>query len=207
METNGGPSYQHTTVISTSYNDPPMQPSYYSGESRLPETPVKSTRIVEVDPYFDVYYLKTFSGILKIIELVCTLIAFIISVSTWSSHSFYGGPSKKALMYYPYAYGSAVWTDIVTAIAFLITLALLILYLFHIIEKLYEVPWLIMELLYCIAIVFCLLIAGAVMIPYTNLDGARGACVFFCWAAMIAYAIDAYLKFRMYRNDQPAQGV
>ena len=73
-----------------------------------------------------------------------TFIAFIISVATWSSHTFYiyARDGGRTPLYYPYAYGSAVWTDIVTSIAFLMTLALLLLYLFHLIEKYYQVQWL-----------------------------------------------------------------
>ncbi|OQV24764.1 hypothetical protein BV898_01355 [Hypsibius exemplaris] len=183
----------------------------YSSGSPVPSgqyptsTTVKSTRIVDVRPYFDPRYFVTPSGILKIIELVCTFIAFVISVATWSSRMFYY-PKSIVPIYYPYAYGSAVWTDIVTSLCFLTTLTLLILFLFHIVEKYQDAPWHLIELLFCLAAGCCLLIAGAVMIPaYT--DPARGAVVFFCWAAMIAYFVEAFFKFRAWRADESPQGI
>ncbi|XP_055346411.1 uncharacterized protein LOC129593925 [Paramacrobiotus metropolitanus] len=212
METNDLPFYHHNIAAAT-YSDKnaTRQPDYFysgSGKSSLPEvTPVIS--VISTGPVIKshngIRYLKTLSGFLKIMEMICTLTAFIVSIITWSSHSFYGGPSKKALMYYPYAYGSALWTDIATAVAFLITLALLITYLSGLVEKFATIPWISIELGYSIVAIICMLIAGGVMIPYSNLDVYRWICVAFCWAAMIAYAIDAFLKYKMYRNRQPAQ--
>jgi len=85
---------------------------------------------------------------------------------------------------------------------------LLHLYLFHLIEKFYQVNWLFLEMIYCTVWAVLLFIAGAVMIRQPVFgDGARGACVFFCWAAMIAYGVDAFFKMKAWRNGEVAQGV
>lgn len=56
MESNGGTTYQSTTV--TSYNDIVKQPSFSASGEYPVETQVKSTRIVEVTPYFDAHVRK-----------------------------------------------------------------------------------------------------------------------------------------------------
>jgi hypothetical protein len=45
------------------------------------------------------------------------------------------------------------------------------------------------------------------MIPYSNLDGTRAACVAFCWAAMVAYVLDGRLKVRLRRSATTGTGV
>ncbi|GAV08066.1 hypothetical protein RvY_17815-2 [Ramazzottius varieornatus] len=192
-------SYPSQTYAQQAY------PSTAGGASTYTTTTVQQSRTVLVRPYFDVNYLRTLPGLLKIIELILMLIAFILAASAWSSTSWYCGTSTYC--YYTYAASSAGWTKFVTITGFIITLILLQLYLFHLIERFYSVPWLQLEMIYCAVVAVLLLIAGATMINYSAIDGTRGACVFFCWAAMIVYAFDAFLKFKSFRNGELAQGL
>ena len=68
------------------------------------------------------------------------LIAFILAASAWSSTSWWCGINTYC--YNQYAASSAGWTKFVTITGFIITLILLQLYLFHMIERFYTVPWL-----------------------------------------------------------------
>jgi len=178
-------------------------PSSAGGATTTTQTHVTSSRVVVVQPYFDVNYLRTIPGILKIAQLVLMLIAFILAAAAWSS----GYLVVTGYTYSGYTMGSAGWTKFVTITGFIITLILLFLYLFHLIERLYQVNWLFAELIYCVVVAVCLFISGAIMIPYANYDGTRGACTFFCWVAMVAYLADAFFKFKSWRNGEVAQGV
>lgn len=53
MDTNGGATYQNTTVTSYNENDIHKSPSYAASGEYPSETPVKTTRIVAIEPYFD----------------------------------------------------------------------------------------------------------------------------------------------------------
>jgi hypothetical protein len=177
-------------------------PSSAGGGGVTTQTTVQTSRVVVVRPYFDIAYLKTIPGMLKIAQLVLMLIAFILAAAAWTS-----GGGLYVWTFSGYTTGSAGWTKFVTITGFIITLILLMLYLFHLIERLYQVQWLFVEFIYCGVVAVCLLISGAIMIPYTNYDGARGACTFFCWAAMVAYGADAYFKLMSWRNGEVAQGI
>ena len=64
------------------------------------------------------------------------IIAFIIAAATWSSSYW--------VLYCDgyYCASSAGWAKFVTITGFIITLILLGLYLFHLIERFYQVNWL-----------------------------------------------------------------
>ncbi|OQV24765.1 hypothetical protein BV898_01356 [Hypsibius exemplaris] len=179
-----------------------------AGNASTTTTQVQSTRTVVLSPFFDIQYLRTIPGWLKIAQLILMLIAFILAAAAWSSSSYWCPGLSNTYCYNSYTTGSAGWAKFVTITGFIITLILLNLYLFHLIEKLYQVNWLFVEFIYCVVVTVCLFIAGCVMIPtYGTYDGTRGAVVFFCWAAMAAYGYDAFLKFKAWRNGEVAQGV
>ncbi|XP_055346331.1 plasmolipin-like isoform X2 [Paramacrobiotus metropolitanus] len=173
------------------------QQAYPASAGGATTTTVTTTRVVAVQPYFDHSYVRSIPGILKLVQLLLMLIAFILAAAAWSSDWRY---------FLHYCIGSAGWAKFVTITGFIITLILLCLYLFHLIERLYQVNWLFVELIYCGIVAILLFIAGAVMIPYAEVDGTRGACTFFCWLAMLAYGADAFFKFKSWRNGETAQG-
>ncbi|OQV22839.1 hypothetical protein BV898_03272 [Hypsibius exemplaris] len=126
-------------------------------------------------------YLRTVPGILKIFEIILSVIAFILAYSGyfWSDYSL----------------GSAGWTKFATGTAFVSSALFLIYYLLGL------SPWLLYEMIFDFVMAIFLLIAGAVMIPYSDRDNTRAACVAFCWAAMVCYAVDGLLKVRLRRRD------
>lgn len=89
-------------------------------------------------------------------------------------------------------------------IAFWFTGILLGLYLFHFIEKFYKIPWLKLEMGFCTIWTLLYLIAGAVAASVP--DNPYSAAAFFGFAAMFAYAADAFLKWRLVKAGGLAQG-
>lgn len=91
---------------------------------------------------------------------------------------------------------------------FWVTGILLIFYLLHVIEKFHVIPWVMIELGYCVAWAFfyftCALDlavnAGNHSVP------AFGAASFFAFVAMGIYGFDGFLKFKAWRAGQLGQG-
>ena len=137
--------------------------------------------------HFNRMYITTLPGILKILEILLSLIAFILAYSGyyWSDYSL----------------GSAGWAKFATGTAFVSSSLWLIMYLCGL------YPWVIYELIFDFVLATFLLIAGAVMIPYSHVDNTRAACVAFCWAAMVAYTVDGLLKVRLRRSATTGTGV
>ncbi|XP_026689027.1 plasmolipin [Diaphorina citri] len=97
----------------------------YGGHNTTTTTVTSTSTSVQTDIRFDDTYLRTVPGLLKIIQIVLNLIGFIlISMSMYS-------------MYF-----RANFFNTVAMFGFWFTGILLVLYLFHIIEKLYKIPWL-----------------------------------------------------------------
>jgi hypothetical protein len=67
------------------------------------------------------------------------LIAFILAAAAWSSTTYW--VTGNTYIYNSYTAGSAGWAKFVTITGFIITLILLNLYLFHLIERFYQVQW------------------------------------------------------------------
>lgn len=89
-------------------------------------------------------------------------------------------------------------------IAFWFTGILLGLYLFHIVEKFYKIPWLKMEFLFCALWTLLYLIAS--ILATTVYDNPHSAAAFFGFVATVAYGLDAFLKWRGVRGGGLAQG-
>ena len=79
--------------------------------------------------------------------------------------------------------------------AFWVTLILLIMYLFHVIEKFHVIPWLLIEMVFCgvwTILYFSTLIDCA---TYSSKVSALGAAAFFSFVAVGVYGYDAFLKW------------
>ncbi|XP_055346441.1 uncharacterized protein LOC129593945 isoform X4 [Paramacrobiotus metropolitanus] len=217
METNKFPLHPHNIAINTSdkYRDIWPQPRYlYPGSGKLDvrEMPVNSTSIVKAKTYLDINYIKTFSGILKIIELVLILTAVILAAAAWSIRYSYRPfwhwwrqcTHIECRMEFPI---HCECLNIVTSTGFLITLILLFLYFSRLIKPERHVGWLFVEAIYCGIVAVLLCTAGAFMIPYTDIDNVQGVCTAFYWLAMCAYGADAFFKFKSWRTGQAAPGM
>ncbi|XP_028173346.1 CKLF-like MARVEL transmembrane domain-containing protein 4 [Ostrinia furnacalis] len=150
-------------------------------------TTVTSNTVVQTNLRFDPLYLKTIPGILKLIQVVSSLVGFICIQASWLSYL-----------------GKSVYFSWVAMIAFWFTGILLGLYLFHMVEKFYKIPWLKIELGFCAVWTFLYLLAA--ILAVTVHSDAHSAAAFFGFVAMFAYAADAYLKWRAARAGGLAQG-
>ncbi|KAK9737646.1 hypothetical protein QE152_g10540 [Popillia japonica] len=151
-------------------------------------TTVTSNTSVQTNIRFDPKYVKTLPGILKCIQAVGSLLGFIFiqASGTLAYHST----------------GSVFST--IAMIGFWCTGILLVLYLFHIIEKLYKIPWLKFEFIFCIIMTLFYFIMSILAVTFNNVFyEIAGVFGFIC---MVAYGLDAFLKFRGIRNGELAQG-
>ncbi|KAJ9584931.1 hypothetical protein L9F63_020737 [Diploptera punctata] len=152
-------------------------------------TVTTSNTTVERNIRYDPLYIRTIPGILKIAQIVLNLLGFIcISVSILSVTS------------------RGSWFNIVAMTGFWFTGILLCLYLFHVVEKFYKIPWLKIEFVFCAVWTFFYAIAAGLAADYGRIQEAFGAAAFFGFCAMVLYGIDAFLKFNAIRSGEIAQG-
>ncbi|KAI8427337.1 hypothetical protein MSG28_001916 [Choristoneura fumiferana] len=150
-------------------------------------TTVTSSTTVQTNIRFDPSYIKTVPGILKIVQAGASLLGFIcVQVASYRS-------SRSSFF---------AW---ISMMAFWFTGLLLGLYLFHLVEKFYKIPWLKIELVFCGLWTFFYLIASSLVVAWSVIS-AFAAAAFFGYAAMLAYLIDAYLKYRAVQDGGLAQG-
>ncbi|KAL3860812.1 hypothetical protein ACJMK2_010878 [Sinanodonta woodiana] len=128
----------------------------------------------------DRLYIRSVKAVLKIIEVVLDIIAFICAV--WVYWVNLGGG----------------WVQFVTMSAFITTLIFFFFHLFRIIYKL-PGPWGLIELIYYVLYSVMLLIAGIVAAANAIYHSSIGATAFFTFAAFVVYCVDTYLLFRGWR--------
>ncbi|GIY67949.1 hypothetical protein CDAR_243521 [Caerostris darwini] len=112
----------------------------------------------------DIFYAKSIPGILKIAEAIVSLIGFICVQMV--SNQYYAGSASG-------------WFIFVAMTAFWVTLVVVVLYLFHIIEKLHWIPWLLGELGFAALWAVFYFIAACVVVARSGEDAAWGAAAFF----------------------------
>ncbi|KAK9888801.1 hypothetical protein WA026_001024 [Henosepilachna vigintioctopunctata] len=136
---------------------------------------------------WDPSYIQTLPGILKIIQILGSLIGFICIEASGISNHTRGG-----------------FFNFVALVAFFFTGILLLFYLLHIIEKTYKIPWLMVEFGFCAIWTVAYLAVSIVAATY----GADSyvAAAFFGFCCMVAYGIDAFLKYAALKRGEIAQG-
>ncbi|XP_023954139.1 CKLF-like MARVEL transmembrane domain-containing protein 4 [Bicyclus anynana] len=151
-------------------------------------TTVTSSTTVQTNIRFDPSYVKTVPGVLKVVQVSCSLLGFIcILVSKFGSLA------------------QGTYFNWIAMIAFWFTGILLGLYLFHIVEKFYKIPWLKIEFVFT-ALWTLLYLIAAILVGTAYYDNAHTAATFFGSVATVAYALDAVLKFTAVRAGGLAQG-
>jgi len=93
----------------------------------------------------------------------------------------------------------------------IISTTLLLLYLFHVVDTMPQVPWIVIEMIYCSAWAFLYFLAGSVLAVasvshYRYGTVAWGIAAFFGFSAMLVYILDAYLKFLGWKRNERASG-
>ncbi|KAI5742294.1 hypothetical protein M8J77_005832 [Diaphorina citri] len=160
----------------------------YGGHNTTTTTVTSTSTSVQTDIRFDDTYLRTVPGLLKMIQIVLNLIGFIlISMSMYS-------------MYF-----RANFFNTVAMFGFWFTGILLVLYLFHIIEKLYKIPWLKIEFVYCSILAAFYFIASILCASWAT-HSTFGVAAIFGFCATGAYAYDAWIKYIDIQNGELAQG-
>lgn len=161
----------------------------FPGQHTTTTTVTTTTTTTQPTIRFDPSYVKTIPGALKIGQVILNLLGFIcITVSNYSNSSRGG------------------WFNTVAIIGFWFTGILLVLYLFHIVEKLSKIPWLKIECIFCAVWFVFYFVAASLVAAHGYINEAYGAAAFFGFCAMIAYAYDAWLKFNGARSGALAQG-
>ncbi|UYV71438.1 CMTM4 [Cordylochernes scorpioides] len=153
-------------------------------------TVTTSATRVSTNIRFDPEYVKIIPGILKISQCVVSIIGFI--AITASCHG--------------YCFGGASWYGFVSMTAFWVTLVLLGFYLFHLIEKLYFLPWIQAEGIYCAIWTLFYFIAALVVLVQSHGNGGFITGGFFGFIAMLLYGADAFFKYRAWQGGEIAQG-
>ncbi|CAH2065735.1 unnamed protein product, partial [Iphiclides podalirius] len=101
-------------------------------------------------------------------------------------------------------HGSGVYFNVVAHIGLWFSAIMLLLYLFHVVEKYHKLKWLKIEMVACGAIAFLYLIASTIVVAFGS--AAYSAAGFFGYLAMVLYGFDAFAKGRAWRGGEPAQG-
>ncbi|XP_045459226.1 CKLF-like MARVEL transmembrane domain-containing protein 4 [Melitaea cinxia] len=158
-----------------------------TGYGQRVTTTVTTSTTVQTNIRFDPSYVKTIPGILKIVQAVASLVGFICIQFSYQNNA-----------------GKGVYFSWIAMIAFWFTGILLGFYLFHIVEKFYKIPWLKIEFVF--TALWTVLLFIAAILAVTVHDNPHSAAAFFGFTATLAYAIDAYLKWRAVQAGGLAQG-
>ncbi|CAH0603577.1 unnamed protein product [Chrysodeixis includens] len=152
-----------------------------------PQTMGSTNTVFITETRFDPSYIKTVPGIFKLVVIVLNLIGYICIQSSafWSN-------------------GRGVYFNIVAHLGFWISGGLLLMYLFHIVEKYHNFKWLKTEMLIYIVMVFLYLIASTIVVAFGA--AAYSAAGFFGYLAMVTYGGDAFLKYKALKAGELAQG-
>jgi hypothetical protein len=128
-------------------------------------------------------YIKSICGIAKMVQIVMSIIAFLCSVVV------------------PWAYIGGGWVNFVAITGFIHAIVFFCFHLLNFVPRM--TVFVFIELISYIVFVVCFLIAGIVAAAgaQTRRNDGRsdyssvGASSFFCFASMIAWAVDAVFQF------------
>jgi hypothetical protein len=84
--------------------------------------------------------------------------------------------------------------------AFWFTGILLVFYVFHVNERFYKIPWMKIEMWFCIIWTLLYCIAASLAAAFGVHSEAYTAAAFFGFCAMVAYGYDSFIKFQNVRN-------
>ncbi|XP_041974794.1 plasmolipin [Aricia agestis] len=152
----------------------------YSPPQQTPSAPPPPQKIIR----FDKGYLKTLPGILKLTELICNIAGFICIKISW-------------------AWLSAIFFNILYWVGIMVTLFLLLMYTFHFVEKYDRWPWFKGEFFFSVAMALAYIVTS--IFASTIGESVGYAVSFFGFCAIIAYGLDAYLKYKGWKRGLPPQ--
>ncbi|VDK73782.1 unnamed protein product [Litomosoides sigmodontis] len=145
-----------------------------------------------VGPELDLNYLKTLPGMLKCMCITLDFLCFICLLV--------GGPAY---------YTGTGWVTFICTFGMLVSLILLVIYLFHIVDVFPQIPWIVTEMIFYFAWAVLFFLCGCVLAlvaaRFRGITG-YGVASFFSFGALCAYGFDSYLKFLAWRHDEIATG-
>lgn len=128
-------------------------------------------------------YIKTIPGILKIVEVVASIITFICASVV------------------PWGYLGAGWVQFVSISAFITALIWFIFYLIGVIYR-FPGPWILIEFIYYCVFTLFFLIAAIVSAARAHAAPSIGAAAFFAFVCTAVFAVDTFFQFRAWRTGQ-----
>ncbi|GLG92480.1 Uncharacterized protein GBIM_00170 [Gryllus bimaculatus] len=152
-------------------------------------TVTSSNTTVQTNIRFDALYIRTLPGMLKVGQIAFNLLGFISMLCSITRH-----------------FSRGEWFNTVAMGGFWFTGIMLVLYLFHVVEKFYRIPWLKIEFVFCAIWTVFYLIAASLACAAGNVSEANIVAGIFGYVAMVLYAYDAFLKFQGIRSGAIAQG-
>jgi hypothetical protein len=148
--------------------------------SHTTSTTTKVTPLI----WFDKSYIQSIPGLLKAVAIIVDLVGFIIAQFGYNS-------------------GKSSFFSFTTMSAFWISLFLLALYSFHVIEKFHFWPWLLIEFAYCLIWTSFFFLSSLLMVIDGGTHSAAGV---FGFIAFGLYGYDAFIKYKGYSAGEIAQG-
>ncbi|XP_065202126.1 uncharacterized protein LOC135832667 [Planococcus citri] len=154
-------------------------------------TTISSTTEAQINPNirFDRDYLSKIDGQIRILEIVLSCIAlfFIAYANTYT-------PDRTTFL--ETVCVSAIWWNTI----------FVIFYLFHVIEKFYKIPWLIVEAISAVSFGALFFLCGLLSIAWIFTYSAFIVMLFAAVVLTALFAYDAYLKWLAIQEGQIAQG-
>jgi hypothetical protein len=149
--------------------------------SHTTSTTTKVTPLI----WFDKSYVQTVPGLLKAAAIGIDLIAFIVAQ--------FGRSNSGKVGFFSFTSMSAFW----------LSLILLALYTFHVVEKLHFWPWLLGEFAYCLIWTAFFFLSSLLMLIDGGVHSAAGVLGFIAFGI---YGYDAFIKYKGYSAGEIAQG-
>jgi len=148
-------------------------------------TTTTTTSTVAIGP--DIAYAKSLRGIIKIVTIVLSILAFIC-----------------ASVYPSYAVRGLGWVQFVTIVTFICFTILFVLRFMNIYPRI-PAPMITIEFCYFLGADFCLLIA-AIVASVMGYVPAIGAAAFFTFATLAVAAVETFFLFRDYQAAKTSAG-
>lgn len=139
---------------------------------------------------FDVEYLKSYFGILKVVEVVLSLIGFIC-IETISMCS----PCEGVYFF-----------EFVSCTALVVTLALLLIFCLSLHTKVPQINWNLTDLVNTAASTFFFFLCSLVLAFINHKTGAEISAVIIGFLVTSVYAVNTFLAVRRWRRGNSSQG-
>nr|VZI10891.1 unnamed protein product [Spirometra erinaceieuropaei] len=148
------------------------------------ETTYETRQEVVVPIHFNSAFIRDKHGILKIVEIVLTIIILICVGSNWSfGMSAAGG-----------------WINFTAAVSLIFSVFFFIIFAFNFIHRL-PGPWVLIDFVVQAVLCFLMTVSLIVAAASSYRGGSAIAAAIFCAALAVTYAVECALRFSIYRQN------